>query len=142
MSDNEIVKAESPALNSALAENGIWSSISGNDFGTKLQVLKAVNDAKPIKDFLQEIIPLTNIVIQGVDSLDEDSGEVQHFERVILIDEEGNAYVGASKGLMNSARTILSILGHPSGWPAPLPVTVTREQGSAKNRDYFTINIA
>ena len=127
-------------LEQAAQMRGVYSSIDGADFATRLQILKLVNEAAPIDEHLGEVFELRDVVVQAVDTFDEVTGEPSSYERVILIAHDDRAYVGASKGLMNAIRTAFRIIGEPSDWPSPIPVTVTRE--GPRGRQYFVLNLA
>lgn len=133
--DRSATKGAIEALASGKAT--VFSTITGNDHATKLEVFNAVTNSLPIADNLGKTINLVNIVVQSVEMTDENSGEVQDVPRTILVDADGTAYHAISGGLFRSVETMLGVVGHPSGWPAPLPVAVTRE-GSGTNK-YFTM---
>lgn len=127
-------------LEQAAQMRGVYSSIDAKDFATRLQILKLVNEAVPIDEHLGEVFELRDVVVQAVDTFDEETGEPRSYERVILISDGDKAYVGASKGLMNAIRTTFRIIGEPNEWDAPIPVTVTRE--GPRGRQYFVLNLA
>lgn len=118
----------------------VFTTIQGEDFAAKLATLSAVSDSEPIQDNLNKTIHVANIVIQKVDMLDEESGELKAQPRVILIDKDGKAYHGISTPLYRDVKNWLSMLGMPSGWPAPLPVKIAR--AGSGTRQYFTAKLA
>lgn len=142
MSDTTAVARidDTDSFESKTAMRRLYSSIKGTDIATRLEILKAVNEADPIADHLGEVIELRHIVVQAVDTVDEKTGEPQSYERVILVSDDGKAFVGSSKGLMNSVRTILGVLGEPETWGMSIPVTVTEE--GPRGRQFFRVNIA
>ena len=121
-------------------EVDVTSTFEGDDFATMLEVTKSVTNAQPIGDHLGKTINLANIVMQRAEYVNEDTGEMEEGIRVILVDDKGVSYVGASKGLLNSVQTLTSLLPPTSQWPAPIPVKVV-EQGKAP-RKYFTLEFA
>jgi len=74
------------------------------------------------------------VVAAGV-FVTEKTGEIAPAVRTIFITPSGDAYQAFSGPIFNAAKRILTLLGEPSSWPAPLKVRVT-EEGSGKNRFY------
>lgn len=124
---------------SALASGnlGVFTTIQGDDFAAKTQVLAALTDAAPLSDHLGETIDLANIVAQVVEVADEE-GVLNEATRVILVDANGNAFAGLSDGLFRSVQNIISILGHPATWPQPYPMKVV-EKRSRRGFKFYTI---
>lgn len=119
---------------------GMYSSIQGTDFASKLRVVNAISDSKPISENLNKKIELTNIVVQPIEMQNEETKQMEWVPRIILLDKDDNAFHAISGGIFKSVQNILGILGEPSTWAAPVPVKVVQEgQG---NRKYFTIKPA
>lgn len=115
----------------------VFSTLTGDDFDTKLQLLDAVTNSEPIADNLGKPIRLVNVVIQTVELADEETGELNELPRTILLDEDGTAYHAISMGVFRAVETVLGVVGQPSTWPSPLNIQVTKE-GKAP-RAYYTI---
>jgi hypothetical protein len=130
------------SIASLKAGNGVYSTITGQDFDSKKAVLNALTNATPVADSLGTVINLVNIVAQAVTVNDAATGDEVDAVRVILIDADGAAYAAVSDGIMGSLRDIFAVLGEPSTWSAPLPVTVTENKGSIAGRKYFKIVLA
>lgn len=79
-----------------------------------------------ISEMIGKVINLTNVVFQGRNFTDEDTGEYRKAMRVIFIDNEGGVYHSYSSGVLNSVKTFLSVYGTPDTWEQPIPVTVER----------------
>lgn len=96
----------------------------------KLSLLNAMTVADKLSDFINkrpgEAIDLINYAIQRVDITDDETGEVSAVPRIFLIgtDSKGEPITLStiSKGVFNSVTQIVSLLGSPSEWPAPLSV--------------------
>lgn len=109
------------AINSLNTGTGLaYSSITGDDFDTKLRVLSAVTNSEPFQDNIGKTIQLKDIVIQKVSlkNRDNPNGPRVIQPRVILLDTEGNAYHAISGVLLGSVGNFIGILGQPSTWPA------------------------
>lgn len=118
----------------------VYSSLVGDDFETKKQLLSATTNSLPVRDILGKTIQLKNVVVQGIEMENEDTGEVQQVPRVILLDDKGNAYHAISKPVFNAVKNFIGILGQPATWEKPVPVKVVQE-GSG-NRKYFVLRLA
>ena len=113
------------------ATNGIFTTVKGDDFETKAKIFNAVNDAKPVSDLSGKPFEIADLVIESTEFV----GEIEPAVRTIFITPSGDAYQAFSGPIFNAAKRILTLLGDPSQWPAPLKVRVT-EEGSGKNRFY------
>jgi len=117
----------------------VYSSIKGDDFATKQKVLSAVVNAVPLADNLGKVINLRHVVIQPVTGVNDVTGEIENYERVVLIDEDGSAFSASSGGIMNSLRTFFGVLGEPDTWPTSVPVTASALKG--KMGKFFTLSV-
>lgn len=115
--------------------NGIFTTVRGDDFETKAKIFNAVNDAKPVSDLSGKPFEIADLVIESTEFVNEKTGEIEPAVRTIFITPSGDAYQAFSGPIFNAAKRILTLLGDPAQWPAPLKVRVT-EEGSGKNRFY------
>ena len=115
------------------AQNGIFTTVKGDDFATKTKIFNAVNDAKNISDLNGKPFEITDMVIEATEFVNEKTGEIA--VRTIFITPAGEAYQAFSGPVFNAAKRILTLLGDPADWPAPLKVRVT-EEGKGLNRYY------
>lgn len=120
-------------------EVDVVSTFEGNDFDTMKDVAKSVANAEPIADHLGQTINVSNVVMQRAEFTNEQTGEIEDGIRVILVDDKGKSYVGASKGMLNSIQTLLGLLPPVSQWPAPVPVKVVEKK--ARLGKFFTIEL-
>ncbi len=79
-----------------------------------------------ISEMIGKTINLTNVVFQGRNFTDKDTGEFEKAMRVIFIADDGEVYHSYSAGIFNSVKTFLSVYGTPDTWDKPIPVTVER----------------
>lgn len=141
---SELVAQTAAPLNSVqvLAEGKqtVFSTIKGDDVESRLALFSAVTDSVALEDNLNKPIKLANIVVQSIEMVNEESGELQEVPRTILIDGDNVAYHAISKGLFRSVENLVGILGSdPAKWGG-LSVIVTRE--GTGNRKYFTMRAA
>ena len=115
--------------------NGIFTTVKGDDFETKAKIFNAVNDAKPVSDLSGKPFEIADLVIESTEFVNEKTGEIEPAVRTIFITPSGDAYQAFSGPIFNAAKRILTLLGEPAQWPAPLKVRVT-EEGSGMSRFY------
>lgn len=130
----EIATTASPLAGLA-AQNGIFTTVKGDDFQTKTKVFNAVNDAENISELGGKPFEISDMVIEATEFVNEKTGEIEPAVRTIFITPDGKAYQAFSGPVFNAAKRILTLLGDPSQWPAPLKVKVT-EEGKGINRFY------
>lgn len=123
----------------ALAEGKatVFTTITGDDFASKMKVLNATTASLPLAENLNKPIELVDVVVQVVEMANEQTGEMQEVPRTILIAKDGTAYHAISVGVFRAVENILGILGKPNTWPGPVKIKVQRE--GTGNRQYFTI---
>lgn len=122
-------------LSGLTVQNGIFTTVKGDDFETKTKIFNAVNDAENISDLNGKPFKITDMVIESAEFVNDKTGEVERAVRTIFITPEGKAYQAFSGPVFNAAKRILTLLGDPADWPAPLKVRVT-EEGKGINRYY------
>lgn len=116
-------------------QNGIFTTVKGDDFETKTKIFNAVNDAESISELGGKPFEIKDMVIESAEFVNEKTGEIDQAVRTIFITPDGKAYQAFSGPVFNAAKRILTLLGEPSRWPAPLKVRVT-EEGKGVNRYY------
>lgn len=114
---------------------GFYSSMKGDDFESKLEVLAHMTDSEKIEDHLNKTLQVTHIIVQAIEMLDEESGELKPQPRITLIDADGKAYSGISAPLYRDVKGWINALGEPATWKKPLPVNISKE--GKGNRRYF-----
>ena len=77
---------------------------------------------------VNEKINLVHILAHRVRirNVDTDTGEVTFVpaDRLVLLDDEGKTYECVSQGLMQSVLLLVDLMGQPSSWTEPIPVTI------------------
>lgn len=114
-----------------------YSSIPARTPRERMALLKKVTEATKVDDAIGTTINLANFVVQAVQLTDEKTGEVSEALRITLLDEDDNAFVATSKGIANQLKLLLQVMGEPSTWTEPVPVTFAQEGSGA--RKYFTL---
>ena len=105
-------------------------------------VFNSTESARALDDFIGKRIDLVDVIVQVGEFANEQTGAIERQPRVILIDKDGNAYVGVSMPLYRTTRSLLRSFADETGrLPEPMGITVTREQGSVKGRTFFRLKL-
>lgn len=131
----DVTTTTTSTLPGLAVQNGIFTTVKGDDFETKTKIFNAVNDAESVSDLNGKPFEITDMVIETAEFMNEKTGEVDQAVRTIFITPDGKAYQVFSGPVFNAAKRILTLLGDPADWPAPLKVRVT-EEGKGINRYY------
>lgn len=137
--NNEGSAVSKEIQNLASGKVAFYSTLTGNDFATKVATVEAMTNSIPVKENLNKTINVANIIVQGIPMVDTATGELQDQARIILLDADGTAYHAISGGLWRSVQNILGVVGHPSTWPAPLPIHIVSVKG--RQGDFYTAKI-
>lgn len=112
-----------------------YSSITGTDFDTKIQLLQAVTNSEAFADNIGREIALTNFICQIAELENEKTHVKEKAPRWVLIDNEGNAFHAFGMPLFTSLRNIVGMAGEPSTWETPIRVKFLRNK--AKGPGYY-----
>lgn len=128
--ENKMVQYNDNSLLAEIANSNrqAYCSLDLSDENNKKLLLKISQNADDtVANILNKEFYLANVFIQRYDSINEDTGEVVTRNRTILIDKDGKSYASASKGLFNSLRNLIGIMGTPDTWESPLLVRVVEK---------------
>lgn len=102
----------------------------------RLAVLGHVSNSESIQEHLDEVLNVTDIVIQAVDMADERTGVLATVPRLVFVTADGKSIHAISKPLFRDVRTLLG-LADLTEFPGGVPLRVVKE-GKAPNA-YYTI---
>lgn len=117
---------------------GFYSSVKSDNFEDKLAIARAMSSSDAIDNNLGKTIALVNFIIQPVDIANRLTGEINTAPRIILIAQDGTAFHATSIGILSSLRNIMTVLGEPATWPAPINVQIVKQKGN-NGFNFFTI---
>ena len=107
---------------------------------TKAKLYNASNNPDhKVGDFINKNIKVKDVLVEAIDIVDEETGEVERAPRVVLIDDKGKAYQAVSMGIFNAVKKAIQIFGEPT-WEEPIEFTV--KQVSVKNGSMLTLDVA
>lgn len=121
-------------------QDGFYTSLQLSTQKDKLAMLKIISSSQPMVDHVGETFAIKNVIITTAEFTDDETGEFTTGLRTTIIDEDGNAFHAASRGIALALRTVFGILGEPSEWDEPYKVVI-REGRKGKYR-YLTLDPA
>ncbi len=69
------------------------------------------NPTHKLADFVNKKITVANYLIEVTEIADEDTGAIATVPRTVLISPDGESYMATSKGVFNSIRNAVAVLG-------------------------------
>lgn len=69
------------------------------------------NPTYNLRDFVNKVIKVENVLIEISDLLNEETGEIDRVPRTVLITPDGESYRATSKGVFNSIKNAYIALG-------------------------------
>lgn len=123
MTKNEITQA-----NPENALSGFYSSLRASDQKERLELFDLVSAAEGLDDHLNTPLSLTDVVIQAVPVMDQETGEVEERSRIVLITEDGKSYATTSRGVETALKNLFLLVGEPT-WEPPLELMAVKQQG-------------
>lgn len=139
-----ITPAAAASARIAEFETGIPSffcSFNAETDSEKAALYNAMNNPDvQIADHIGQMINMRDIIIEAVDMLNEETGEVRTAPRCTIIDVDGNSYASTSVGIYNALRKICGIF-RKSHFETGLPIKVAQISIKGGKR-IFTLNLA
>lgn len=135
-----IQKANIGTLMSEGAGAGYCSlEFDANDRAKGAKIYNALNNPEyRVSDFINKEITVTDVLVEVVEILNEETGALDTVPRVVLIDEDGKAYQSVSIGMFNCINKAFKIFGEPTWEPA---LSFTIRQKPTKNGSMLTADI-
>lgn len=138
MAENEIMVVDIRNELSSEAKS-TYCSIQGGDRKTLAKIYNAMNNpSHKVSDYINKTIMVKDVFVELIELVDEKTGVVENVQRVVLIDEQGEAYQAVSSGIFNAVKNAIQVFGAPS-WDDPLPCTVKQVQ--VKNGTMLTFEV-
>lgn len=76
------------------------------------------NPTHKVSDFINKKIAVENVLIETVDLMDDETGEIDRVPRTVLITPKGESYTATSKGVFNSIKNAYKAFGAAPWSPA------------------------
>lgn len=85
------------------------------------------NPTGRVKDLINKEILVENILVEVNDLLNDETGEIDHVPRCVLITPKGESYTAISKGILTSIKNAYQAFG-PAPWEGGIAFTVRQVQ--------------
>lgn len=85
------------------------------------------NPTHKLSDFINKKIKVENVLIEVVDYLNEETGEIDRTPKTVLIAPDGTSYFSMAKGVFNSVKNAFTALG-PAPWKDGIEFEVKQKQ--------------
>lgn len=109
---------------------------------SKAAIFNAVNSPdRKLSEHIGEVLRLRDVVAHEVQLLDENTGEVIHALRTVLVTDDGTTYEAVSNGVSNALERIFQIFGQPDQWAEPIPVKPIQKQTRNGNNKVTTLKV-
>lgn len=116
-----------------------YCSVQGGDRATRARVFNAMNNpTHKVGDCINQVIYVKDVLIEMLEMVNEQTGEYEAAPRVVLIDQDGEAYQAVSQGIFNAVKNAIQVFGAPT-WEEALPCLI--KQVSVKNGSMLTFDI-
>lgn len=90
----------------------------------KVALYNAINNPQErLGDHINEVIMVKDLLIEIIELVNDNTGELDRVPRMVLIDEEGKSYVAVSIGIFSALKRICSLFGEPT-WNEPIPCKI------------------
>lgn len=106
------------------------------------KLYNAVSGAKSLKDVVNVPLKVKDVIVQPIQSLNDESGEVEERILTTLITESGEAYASNSNTVASDIRNLLTFMGEPGTrhWVKPITL-VAKSVKSNADRSFITLTL-
>lgn len=116
-----------------------YCSVRAETMTEKALVFNAANNPQhKVNDFINKLIMLKDVYAETLELVNQETGEYEKAPRIVLIDENGEAYECVSVGMFSSLKKLIATFGEPT-WNEPIPVIVKQEK--VKNGSMLTLSV-
>lgn len=116
-----------------------YCSVRAETMAEKALVFNAANNPQhKVNDYINKLIMLKDVYAETLELVNQETGEYEKAPRIVLIDENGEAYECVSVGMFSSLKKLIATFGEPT-WDEPIPVIVKQEK--VKNGSMLTLSV-
>lgn len=116
-----------------------YCSVRAETMAEKALVFNAANNPQhKVNDFINKLIMLKDVYAETLELVNQETGEYEKAPRIVLIDENGEAYECVSVGMFSSLKKLIATFGEPT-WNESIPVIVKQEK--VKNGSMLTLSV-
>ena len=126
-----------------VAESGMFASVNEpDDFKRKALTFNATQESHPMRELIEsgEAIKPKGVIVR-VDQLEAEDGTIDNVPCVIIIADDGTAYMSHSGMILNSVAALITTYGEDvSNWPDGIRLAVI-EVASNRGRRFHRLKI-
>lgn len=109
--------------------SGVWVPFAPENVAEKATLYNALNSTgEKLGDYVDDTVTVSNIILQGITLIDEETEELVKTARLILVGPEGQIYKSTSRGMVRAAIQLMQVFGTPNEWGQPLIIQIERVQ--------------
>lgn len=123
---NDLAASNESTVNAFMG--GIFSSVQAETQEEKLEIYASISDCDDLKKQVNKVINVENVIIQQVELPNDDTGELEKANRIVLIDNKGKAYGCTSTGVETSIKNLFAVVG-AAPWSPAIPLMPVMKQG-------------
>lgn len=107
-----------------------------------VKLYNAVSGAESLKEHVNVPLKVKDVIIQNIQSLNDDTGVVEDRILTTLITEDGKAYASNSNTVASDIRNLLTFMGEPGTrhWVKPITL-VAKSVKSTSERSFLTLTL-
>lgn len=101
-----------------------FCSVSATTMEEKALIFNAANNPQhKVSDFINKTIKVKDVYAETLELANKETGEIAQAPRIVLIDEDGEAYECVSVGMFSSLKKLIATFGEPT-WEEAIPVVI------------------
>lgn len=118
---------------------GSFYSLSAETRAEKVKLYNAItNPEERLGDHINTAINVKDVLIEVIELVQEETGELQPVPRTILIAEDGTTYVAVSIGIFQAVKRVINLFGEPT-WKEPVEMKI--KQITKGDRKMLTLEL-
>lgn len=135
---NEVAKAGAPVN---IVEG--YSSIVATDVESAKVLYTALSNAESLKENVETPLKVKDVIVQPIQSVNDETGVMEDRLLTTLITEDGKAYASNSNTVASDVRNLMTVLGEPGTkfWVEPVTV-VAKSVKTTGSRAFITLTLA
>lgn len=132
--ENELMTMEGTGFVADLTSGvAAFCSLKGETTEEKAYLFNLTNAPEfRLGDMINTTLYITDVFVETVNCVNEETGEITKCPRIVLIDKDMNGYQCVSLGVFGSLKKLFNIYGTPH-WDEPIPITI-KQLTKGKNK--------
>jgi len=117
----------------------LFSSFPKSDAHKVFELIQTADGQ--VADLIGKEIAVEHIVAHSVEIVDEETGEVDEADRIVLVTPEGESYSCVSNGIRRSLTMLMALTGKMPPWKPALLLTI-RQINTRRGRRTYILELA